>query len=268
MSVMTASAWLAILSGIPIGLQLGATGTGGGILAVPMMVYIAGIPVQQATAMSLVIVAGSALFGSWDYGRAGLVKGKAALAFSWTGILGSWIGAYGNSLAQREILLILFGIMLLLSRALVTRHTQILAGTQQEEYCGTLFPRTCWIKMAGLGLVIGALNGFFGVGGGFMIVPALILVLGFPSRVAIGTSLTIITLISIGGILGHLQFGKVDAPLTGLVILGGTIGMFFGMRLSTVMSATTMSRVTALITVGVALSLIVLNTGKILGAQL
>ena len=113
MSVMTASAWLAILSGIPIGLQLGATGTGGGILAVPMMVYIAGIPVQQAPAMSLVIVACSALFGSWDYGRAGLVKGKAALAFSWAGILGSWIGAYGNSLAQREMLLILFGIMLL-----------------------------------------------------------------------------------------------------------------------------------------------------------
>jgi hypothetical protein len=57
-----------------------------------------GNPVQQAAAMSLVIVAGSALIGAWNYGRAGFVKGKAALAFSWTGILGSWIGAYGNSL--------------------------------------------------------------------------------------------------------------------------------------------------------------------------
>ena len=264
---MTGPAWLAVLSGVPIGLQLGATGTGGAILAVPMMVYIAGIPVQQAAAMSLVIVAGSALFGAWDYGRAGFVKGKAALAFSWTGILGSWIGAYGNSLVQREMLLILFGLMLLLSRAVVMRYGRMLAGEQQAEYCGVHFPRTCWIKVAGLGLGVGALNGFFGVGGGFMIVPALILILGFPSRVAVGTSLTIIALISVGGILGHLQFGKVDAPLTGLVILGSATGMFVGMRLGTIVSPIALSRVTASITVGVALSLIVVNTAKILGVH-
>jgi uncharacterized membrane protein YfcA len=67
-----------LLAGVPIGLQLGATGTGGAILGLPMMVYLAGIPVQQAAAMSLIIVATSSLLGAWEYGRQGQVKAKAA----------------------------------------------------------------------------------------------------------------------------------------------------------------------------------------------
>ena len=81
---MIEQALRAVLSGVPIGLQLGATGTGGAILGMPLMVYIAGLSMQQAAAMSLMIVATSSLVGAWEYGRQGMVKPKAAAAFSWT----------------------------------------------------------------------------------------------------------------------------------------------------------------------------------------
>lgn len=260
-------ALLTVLAGVPIGLQLGATGTGGALLAVPMMVYIAGIPVQQAAAMSLVIVATSALLGAWEYSRIGQIKAEAALAFSWTGMIGSWGGAYAHKLVRGEVLLIGFGLMLLVARALMIRYDGLASLSEGEKPCAAAFPRTCWIKVAGIGLAVGALNGFFVVGGGFMIVPILVLVLGFPARPAVGTSLTIIVLISLGGILGHLQFGSLDPRLTALVIAGSAVGILLGARLGQLVSPKAMSATAATITVGLALWLIVSNTIKLLGVQ-
>ncbi|MCE7977090.1 MAG: sulfite exporter TauE/SafE family protein [Nitrospira sp. NTP1] len=171
----------AVLAGVPIGLQLGATGTGGGILGVPLMVYIAGMSLQQAAAMSLMIVGASSLVGACDYGRKGMVKPKAAAAFSWTGMIGSWGGAFGHHMIRQEVLLVLFGLLLLLIRAVMARQRHLATESAVDESCAILFPRTCWIKVGGIGLIVGTLNGLFGVGGGFMVVPALILVLGFPA---------------------------------------------------------------------------------------
>ncbi len=255
------------LAGVPIGLQLGATGTGGAILGVPLMVYIAGIPVQQAAAMSLMIVTASALLGAWEYGRQGLVKIKAAAAFSWTGMIGSWSGASGHRLFREEVLLVLFGLLLLLARTLIMRQRKLLTETEREESCATRFPRTCWLKVGGMGVVVGAMNGLFGVGGGFMVVPALILILGFPTRTAIGTSLSIIALISIGGIVGHLQFGRVNWSLMAFVLLGSVAGMLLGVRMGAWLPPTAMSRISASITITVAVSLIVVNLAKLLGLQ-
>lgn len=267
MSPQAVGAVLPILAGVPIGLQLGATGTGGALLAVPMMVYIAGVPVQQAAAMSLVIVTASALLGAWEYGRIGQIKTRAALAFSWTGIVGSWAGAYAHRLVRGEVLLIGFGIMLLIARALMMRFGRLAALPERENPCALAFPRTCWIKVAAVGLVVGALNGFFGVGGGFLIVPTLVLVLGFAPKVAVGTSLTIITLISIGGILGHLQFSSVDPSVTLLVVLGSAGGILLGTRLGQWVSPRAVNAAAATITVGLALGLIVANTIKLLGVR-
>lgn len=258
---------LAILSGVPIGFQLGATGGGGALLAVPLLVYVVGTTVQEAAAISLVIVAVSALLGVWEYGKAGLVKAKAVAAFSWTGVLGAWGGTYGHHLVKEEVLLLLFGFLLLFARALTMRYGRLATLPEHETPCAAAFPRTCWIKVAAMGLAVGVLNGFFGVGGGFMIVPALVLVLGFAPRLAVGTSLTIIALISIGGILGHLQFGSVDPSVTLLVILGSAVGILFGTRLGHWVSPQVISTAAATITVGLALGLIVANTIKLLGAQ-
>jgi uncharacterized membrane protein YfcA len=255
----------AMLSGVPIGLQLGATGTGGAILGVPLMVYIAGMSLQQAAAMSLMIVATSSLVGAWEYGRKGVVKPKAAAAFSWTGMIGSWAGAFGHRLVREEVLLVLFGLLLLLVRIVMARQRHLAADRADDESCATRFPRTCWVKVGGIGLIVGTLNGLFGVGGGFMVVPALILVLGFPARAAIGTSLTIIFLISIGGVIGHMQFGHVDWSLLGYVLLGSVTGMLLGVRSDTWVSPTVMGRVTASITICIAGTLIAVNLAKLAG---
>jgi uncharacterized membrane protein YfcA len=252
-----------LLAGVPIGLQLGATGTGGAILGMPLMVYIAGMSLQQAAAMSLMIVATSSLVGAWEYGRRGLVKTKAAAAFSWTGMLGSWGGAFGHRLVQEEVLLVLFGLLLLLVRGLMARLQRPAVEDENEESCATQFPRTCWLKVGAIGLVVGAINGIFGVGGGFMVVPALMLLLRFPARAAIGTSLMIIALISIGGVIGHLQFGRIDWNLLAYVLFGSVTGMLLGVRAGSWVSPAVMSRVTSSITISIAVILIVANVMKL-----
>ncbi len=124
------------------------------------------------------------------------------------------------------------------------------------------------MKVAAIGLAVGAVNGFFGVGGGFMIVPTLVLVLGFAPRLAAGTSLMIIALISTGGIMGHLQFGALDPRLTALVIAGSAAGILLGARLGQLMSPKAMGATAATITVGLTLWLITVNTIKLLSASL
>ncbi|MDF0642449.1 MAG: sulfite exporter TauE/SafE family protein [Nitrospira sp.] len=254
---------LPIAVGLPIGLQLGATGTGGALLAVPALVYLAGVPAKEAAAMSLVIVAASAWFGMWDYSRLGLVRPKAAVAFSGTGSIGSWLGADGHQLVQGEVLLIGFGIMLLLARYLTHRHSRT-AQAESDMSCAARFSRACWLKLAALGLAVGLLNGFFGVGGGFLIVPALTLFAGFAAREAVGTSLCVIAIISLGGLARHLETGVLHGPLLPLVLLGSAAGMLLGARLGQIVSPPTMGRVTASITVVTAVTLIAVNTAKIL----
>ena len=101
-----------------------------------------------------------------------------------------------------------------------------------------------------------------------MVVPALILILGFPTRLAIGTSLSIIACISIGGVVGHLQFGRINWPLTAWVLVGSLAGMLLGVRVGTWLSPTTMGRITAFITVSIAVSMIVVNLMKLWGPQI
>ena len=150
----------------------------------------------------------------------------------------------------------------------MTRHRRMSSGSDGEESCATRFPRTCWLKVGGIGLAVGTMNGLFGVGGGFMVVPALILILGFPTRLAIGTSLSIIACISIGGVVGHLQFGRINWLLTAWVLVGSLAGMLLGVRVGTWLSPTTMGRITAFITVSIAVSMIVVNLMKLWGPQI
>ena len=257
----------AIAAGVPIGLQLGLTGTGGAILGLPLMIYIVGIPMQQAAAMSLIIVAISSLVGAWEYSREGFVKIKAAAVFGWAGMLGAWGGALGHRLVREEVLLILFGLLLLCARAMVAHQRTLPETQEQEQSCAVLFPRTCWLKVGGVGVAVGTINGLFGVGGGFMIVPALIVMLRFPLRVAVGTSLTVIALISIGGIVGHLQIGSIQWELLAYILAGSVAGILLGVRLGRSLSPVVMNRFTATITIGIAFSMIVVNTAKLLGVR-
>ena len=219
---------LAILSGGVIGLLLGATGGGGTLIAIPLLVYIVGVPVQHATAMSLVVVGYSAVFGAWQQSRHGNVKGLVALVFSSTGMVGAWLGAQGHRLVPDDVILLMFG-GLLVAISIWTLQPRVLKTDQRIQFdCSQHFTWSCAFKAIVIGLGVGLLTGFFGIGGGFVIVPSLMLMLGFPLWTAVGTSFLIIALTSIGGIVGHLDLNHINIELTGLVILGSLVGMMSG----------------------------------------
>ncbi len=243
---------LAVASGAVIGFALGATGGGGALLAVPLLVYLLGVKVQSAAAVSLVVVAGSALLGLYQRRNSGNIRVRIALVFSATGAVGAWTGAFGQRLVREETVLLWFGIMMLAAAWHMWRRGNQPNEQPGGERCAERFPRSCWITVSLIGLVVGVLTGFFGVGGGFVIVPALALVLGLPMRAAIGTSLLIIVLIAVGGFLGYLHSGAVDWQLTGLLLVGSGIGMTAGTKAAALASPVVLTRGFAVVAAGVA----------------
>ena len=256
---------LAIISGGVVGLLLGATGGGGSLIAIPLLVYVVGVPVQNATAMSLVVVGYSALFGAWQESLQGKVRGLAAVLFSTTGIIGALVGAHGHELVRGEVVLLWFGFLLL---GIGVWTIRIGPGQQhtktEEEGCAKQFSPSCALKAVGIGFGVGLLTGFFGIGGGFVIVPALIYVMGFPLRMAVGTSLMIIALIAFGGIVGHLNLAKIDFALTGLLILGSLGGMIVGTRFGKTVDEQILRKAFAVLAGGTGLFLIVDNGMRVI----
>ena len=258
---------LAMLSGGLIGLSLGATGSGGSLLAIPLLVYVLGAGAQEAVAMSLIVVAASAWLGVYGHAGTGEVRVRAALVFGSTGIFGAWLGAFGHQLVREELILLSFGVLMIIAASQMWLRAR-LADTQPSGACAEQFPRTCWIKVSSLGLGVGLLSGFFGIGGGFVIVPSLAVILGFPIRLAVGTSLLIIALISLGGIAGHLQFGGLDWNLTGLLLLGSAAGILVGTKVGKIISPAVLSKAFAISAMCIAVALIVHNAARLVNGTL
>lgn len=258
---------MAIGSGAVIGLALGATGGGGSLLAIPLLVYVLGVKVQSAAAVSLVVVAVSALLGVYQRRESGEVKVKAALIFSVTGAVGAWGGAYGHRFVREETALLLFSLLVIVAAWQMWRQSSYRLERASAESCAEQFPRSCWIKVSLIGAVVGLLTGFFGVGGGFVIVPVLALVLGFPMRMAVSTSLLIIALVAVGGLVGHLQTGQMDWPLAGLLLLGSALGMTGGSWTIQRVSAPTLTKSFAVVAIGVAIIIFIHNGLKLFGGN-
>ncbi|MDN5940735.1 MAG: sulfite exporter TauE/SafE family protein [Nitrospira sp.] len=257
-------AGLAVLSGGLIGLMLGATGGGGSFLAIPLLVYVLGAKVQSATALSLVVVAASALIGVYQRRQSGEVRVKPGLVFSVTGAVGAWVGSFGHRFVRGETVLLLFGALMIVVAWRMWRSSGQSVGGFTGESCAERFPRSCWVKVSLIGMVVGLLTGFFGVGGGFVIVPALALVLGFPTRMAVSTSLLIIACVAVGGLVGHLQAGQMDWPLAGLLLLGSAVGMTGGSWVVRLVSPATLTKSVAVVAIGVAIVMIIHNGMKLL----
>jgi uncharacterized membrane protein YfcA len=250
---------LALLSGGLVGLLLGSTGGGGSLVAIPLLVYVVGIPVQMASAMSLIVVGYSALFGAWQESRHKRVHIPTALVFSLTGVIGAWLGAQGHQLVSEAVVLFLFGNLLLFVSVWTFWQPQKDQGNDVPTGCAKHFSWPCAFKASAIGWGVGLLTGFFGIGGGFLIVPALMILLGFPIRLAMGTSLLIIALISIGGIIGHLNLASLDIFLTGLVLLGSVLGLVFGSRVTRSISSHHLRRCVAILIGTIGLGLIIDN---------
>lgn len=192
----------ALLLALLIGLSLGLLGSGGSIITLPVMVYVAGIPVNQAVGMSLVVVGGTSAVGSYLRFRSGEFAGRPAAIFALSGMLGAFWGAKLTHLMKPSVLMLLFGILMVIVGTALVRKRPAETGIKSCSLSRCLVA----------GIAVGVMTGFLGVGGGFLILPALMLFAGVEMKPAIGTSLAIIAFNSFAGVAGHvpIQFG--DQP--------------------------------------------------------
>lgn len=208
---------IAVPFGIAIGLAVGMVGGGGAVLAVPVLVYAVGLDVHTATTVSLAVVAAAAATGAFGQMRRGAVCWSSAAWFAGAAVAGSLVGTIGNQVAGGAALLFVFaGVMLLAARATWQRAGESMAavGGCPEARAQVLIP---------VGFGVGAVTGLVGVGGGFLIVPALAVGLSFGMREAMGTSMVIVGIVSLAGLTAHLAAGgEMDWPVA-LVMGAATV---------------------------------------------
>ncbi len=221
---------LSISCGALIGLSLGLVGGGGSILTVPVLVYAIGQPVQAATTTSLAIVGLNALVGMAGHARKHRVDFRTGLIFGVVGVGGALVGSWLNTFVPARLLLVLFALIMLIAAVAMLRRRVEPDDARDDN--ATHGEGRNWPKIAASGTVVGLMTGFFGVGGGFVIVPALVLALGLSMRLAVGTSLLIIAINSAVSLVAHLRTGSLDLAVTGLFVLGGLVGALVGVSLA------------------------------------
>ncbi|WP_280413413.1 sulfite exporter TauE/SafE family protein [Nocardia asiatica] len=194
---------LSLLLGAVIGTLLGLLGGGGSILAVPALVYGLAIPLQEAVPMSLMVVGIASLFGALPKIRAELVQWGVAGMFAVTGLLAAFAGSAVNRLLPEAATLAGFAIVMIAAGVRMLSSTEGTGTACRVEGFGINW-RRCTARSIPAGLGVGFLTGLFGVGGGFLIIPALVLLLGIEMSVAVGTSLVIVTANSGSGLLAYL----------------------------------------------------------------
>lgn len=217
----------ALLGALIIGLSLGLTGAGGSILTVPLLVYLAGVPPREAVALSLLVVGSASLAGAWQRARSGDLHVPAVLWFSISGIIGAAIGARLTHHLPAEWLMAAFSILMIgVAARMLTRPPEAV------EPAANCKPARCFLA----GGMVGVFTGFLGVGGGFLLMPALQRFARLPIRMATGTSLAIITINSGAGFLSHFRQTSISWPLAagyvGMAVLGVFAAGILSPRLS------------------------------------
>lgn len=219
--------------GVLVGFVLGLVGGGGSILAVPLMVYLVGVPDPHvAIGTSAFAVAVNAATGLANHARAGTVKWRCALIFAAAGVAGAFVGSTVGKAIDGQKLLFLFAILMTVVGILMLR------GRGQSDNPDAACNRENAPKVLGFGAGTGAFSGFFGIGGGFLIVPGLVASTGMPMINAIGSSLVAVTAFGLTTAANYALSGLVDWPLAFVFIAGGVLGGFFGARLAERLSAT------------------------------
>jgi uncharacterized membrane protein YfcA len=238
--------------GFVIGLVVGSVGGGGAILALPVLVYVLGEPVGPAATGSLIVVAIAAAVGAGSLAGSGQVCWRIALAFAVPAAAGALLGTLSGKAVSPALLVLLFvPVMLVASFATWQRA----AARARDDDCGCPEPTLARVLVAGF--AVGALTGFFGVGGGFIIVPVLTLWFDVGFRRAVATSLVIITLTGLVALASHLLAGShIDAGTTAALALPTALGAFLGTRVAGRLPQALLGRAFALIVCAVALFLL------------
>ncbi|WP_420878246.1 sulfite exporter TauE/SafE family protein [Sphingobium yanoikuyae] len=225
----------ALGSGTLIGLVLGLVGGGGSILAVPLLVYVVGIrSTHLAIGTAALAVTANALASLAGHARAGTVKWPCAGVFALSGVIGAALGAEAGKAFDGKRLLMLFGLLMIgigLSMLRKRKGAEAPDVHLDRGSAAHLLPR-----LIPAGLAVGLAAGFFGIGGGFLIVPGLIAATAMPMRNAIGTSLVVVAALGMTTAVSYAVSGYVDWSLSALLIGGGvagaTIGIALGRRLA------------------------------------
>jgi len=214
---------LAVALAFFVGVALGLLGGGGSILAVPLLVYVAGLDTHEAVTVSLLVVGVTSLVGMVSHGRAGRVRWATGALFAAGGVPAAYLGGRLGSSVPEIVLLLAFATMM------IATATAMLRGRSASRPTGHRHPAA----LVGLGAAVGAVTGFVGAGGGFLILPALVLVGGLAMPEAVGTSLLVIAVQSAAGLAGHLGGTPVPWPLALSVTAVAVAGSLVGARLVT-----------------------------------
>lgn len=227
--------------GLVIGLLLGLLGGGGSILAVPALVYGVGMPLAAAVPTSLVVVGISSITALIPRLREGQVQWRLAAVFGVAGAGAAFAGAAVNRLLEPRVVLVGFAAMMVAAGVRMLREQTTIGGDCALPGGGINW-RGCLPKAIGSGVVVGFLTGLFGVGGGFLIIPALVLLLGLPMTVAVGTSLVIIVINSLAGFAAHAGDAALDYRIALAFTAAAVVGSLASARVASRLPAERLRR--------------------------
>ena len=225
MIISAAQSVLGLASGMLVGFSLGLVGGGGSILAVPLMVYVVGVPEpHMAIGTSAIAVAANAAVNLSNHARGGTVIWSCALIFAAAGMVGAFGGSILGKMVDGQRLLALFALVMIVI-ALLMLKTRSRIGLPDVKASMSNMP-----AIVSLGLATGTMSGFFGIGGGFLIVPALMLATGMPIMNAVSSSLVAVTAFGMTTAASYAWSGLVSWALAGLFVAGGIAGGLAGTR--------------------------------------
>ncbi len=266
---------LSLIFGAIVGLSLGLTGGGGAIFAVPLLVYGLGTPTKEAVGISLAAVGATSFAGFLHRWKLGEVELRTGLLFAAAGMLGAPIGTWLADYLPDTVLLLAFaGLMIIVAVRMwqwAARPALLAAecpagNTQQGPTCqrdtagSLILSSRCAVLLLIVGLLTGVLSGLFGVGGGFVIVPALVLFSSMAIHRAVGTSLMVISLVSVSGMVSLITAGREISPgITALFVAGGIGGLFAGQQIGRRLPAPILQKVFVVAILAVAALVIVRN---------
>lgn len=251
---------LGVALAVLVGVALGLLGGGGSILTVPILVYVVKLPAHEAIATSLLVVGTTSAAAVVSHARAGRVMWRTGLVFGVAGMAGAFVAGRFAKLIPASVLLGLFGAMMLVTAVAMLRgrkKTGRPTGERRELPLG---------KVLIEGLVVGAVTGLVGAGGGFLVVPALVLLGGLSMEVAVGTSLVVITLKSFAGFAGYLGSTTVQWDVAAYVTAAAVVGSVLGGRLAGRFAPDTLRQGFAWFVVAMAIFILGQQVPELLGA--
>jgi uncharacterized membrane protein YfcA len=266
---------LSLVFGAVVGLSLGLTGGGGALFAVPLLVYGLGVETREAVAISLAAVGAMSLVGFLHRWKLGEVEIRTGLLFAVAGMVGAPVGTWIAGFLPETVLLMSFAALMVIVAVRLwyqAEHPVVPAPvcptpgnldgpTCQRDAAGVLILTSrCAMLLLFVGVLTGVLSGVFGVGGGFVIVPALVLFSSMSIHRAVGTSLMVVALVSVSGVASQLWIGQTISPTTtALFVTGGVAGLFAGQQIGRRLSGPTLQKAFVVAILGVAAFMIMRN---------